>query len=209
MKTYKELLIERWERIGISKKVIAAFKKVPRENFVMKEYKQEAYEDIALPIIEGQTISQPSTIVHMLDLLDVKENSKVLEIGAGSGYNAALLSKLTKKKVITVERIEKLAELAKKNLKRSKIKNVEVIHADGAKGHKKEAPYDRIIATCGAKEIPKAWKDQLKEKGILVAPIGYHEQEMIAAKKTKGELKTEKKGLFRFVPLVSNHRQFS
>ena len=202
----KDKLIEYWRISGIIKnqRIIQAFQEIPRENFVLTKYKAQTYYDIPLPIFEEQTISQPTTIVMMLDFLNIKENSKILEIGAGSGYNAALLSRLTQNKIITVERIQGLVRFAEENLKKTKITNVKVIHADGAVGYKKQAPYDRIIATCSSPYIPESWKEQLKEKGILVAPIGYLEQEMIAAKKVKGKLKIEKKGSFRFVPLVHN-----
>ncbi|MCK4669992.1 MAG: protein-L-isoaspartate(D-aspartate) O-methyltransferase [Nanoarchaeota archaeon] len=202
-------MVEHWESLGLikNKKIIEAFLKVPREKFILPEHREEAYADIPLPIIEEQTISQPTTVVMMLDFLDVKEDSKVLEIGAGSGYNAALLSKLTKNKIISVERIKKLADFARENLKTAGIENVEVTHGDGSKGYPKEAPYDRIIATCGSEKIPEAWKDQLKEGGLLVAPIGTVEQEMIVAIKVKGELKIEKKGAFRFVPLLKGKKK--
>jgi protein-L-isoaspartate(D-aspartate) O-methyltransferase len=201
----KNLLIDYWKKTKLIKnqRILNAFKEIPREKFILEEYKAKAYYDIPLPIFEEQTISQPTTVVMMLDFLDVKEDSKILEIGAGSGYNAALLSKLTKNKIITIERIKGLADFAKNNLKKTKIINVKVIHGDGTEGYKKEAPYDRIIATCSSPYIPEAWKEQLKEEGILVAPIGYLEHEMIVAKKIKGGLKIENKGAFRFVPLVS------
>jgi len=204
MQQTKENLIRFWERNGIvkSKRVIEAFRKTRREDFIPEEYKKEAYEDIPLPIAKGQTISQPTTIAAMLEFLDVKENSKILEVGAGSGYNAALMSCLTKNKIITMERIAELAELARTNIKRAGIKNVEVVHADGTDGYEKEAPYDRIIATCGSTHIPGAWKDQLKNNGILVVPVGHEEREMIVAKKAKDALKAETKGLYRFVPLI-------
>jgi len=204
----KSELIGFWKNSNLIKnqKLIKAFQEIPRENFVLEEYKSEAYYDIPLPIFEEQTISQPTTVIMMLDFLDIKENSKVLEIGAGSGYNAALLSKLTKNKIISVERVKGLVDFAEENIKKSEIKNVKIIHADGVLGYKKEAPYDRIIATCSSPYIPKAWKEQLKENGILVAPIGYLEHEMVVAKKLKGELVIEKKGFFRFVPLLKGKK---
>jgi len=167
----KERLARNFERIGVSKKVIAAFKKIPREEFVLPEWRAEAYEDMPLPILSGQTISQPTTVVLMLDALELKTGMKVLEIGAGSGYNAALLSKLAKK-VYSIERIKELAEFAKKSLKKIGIKNVKVIHADGKKGYVKEAPYDRIIVTAAREKIPPALLKQLKDKGVLLMPVG-------------------------------------
>ena len=201
----KHRLIRSWENSDLlkNKNIIKAFKKIKRENFILPKHKNEAYYDIPLPIPEQQTISQPTTIALMLDYLDIKENNKILEIGTGSGYNAALLSRLTKNKIISIERIEKLVDFAENNLKKSRIKNVEVIHHDGNLGYEKEAPYDRIIVTCSCDHLLDRWIEQLKENGILVAPVGYFEQEMIIAKKVKRKLEIEKKGFFRFVPLVS------
>lgn len=202
-----DYLIENWRAQGIGdERIYKAFKEIKREDFIPKELRKEAYRDAPLPIYENQTISQPSTIIEMLELLDVKEDSKILEIGTGSGYNAALLSKLTAKTVYSIERIKKLAEFAKSNLKKAKIKNVEVIYGDGSKGYAKEAPYDRIIATCAAKEIPNAWKEQLNEKGIIVAPVGRENDVhvMIAIQKINSQLISRRvKGqLYTFVPLV-------
>ncbi len=209
MNNEKKELIEYWEKTGVvkSKKIIKAFEEVDREDFILKGYGMEVYGDYPLPIFEGQTISQPTTVAMMLELLEVKQDSKILEIGTGSGYNAALLSKLTKNKVVSVERIKKLVDFAKKNLKKAGIKNVEVIYGDGTKGYKKQAPYDRIIATCGAKNIPDAWKTQLAEGGLIVAPIGEPDQVMVLARKKNGKISYQKKGEFRFVPLVSGKKQ--
>ena len=197
----KEALIRRFEKMGISKKVISAFKKVPREEFVLPEWKEAAYEDSALPIIAEQTISQPSTVVLMLDALEVKEGMKVLEIGAGSGYNAALLSKIAEK-VHSIERIKELAAFAKKNLKKAGIKNVTVIHADGKKGYAKEAPYDRIIVTAAAEKIPDVLLKQLKNNGVLLMPVGpEYGQELIRVRKKGKDYFHEKLGGYVFVPL--------
>lgn len=197
----KEQLIRQFERMRISKPVIEAFKKVPREEFVLPEWRDSAYEDSALPIIAEQTISQPSTVVLMLDALEVGQGMKVLEIGAGSGYNAALLSKIADK-VYSVERIKKLAEFAKKNLKRAKITNVTVICTDGKKGHAKEAPYDRIIVTAGGEKIPKALLKQLKNNGVLLMPVGpEYGQQLIRARRIGKEYTYEKLGGYIFVPL--------
>ncbi len=197
----KEQLIRQFERMKISKNVIEAFKKVPREEFVLPEWKDSAYEDSALPIIAEQTISQPSTVVLMLDALEVKSGMKVLEIGAGSGYNAALLSKIADQ-VYSIERIKKLAEFAKKNLKRAKITNVTVIYADGKKGYAKEAPYDRIIVTAGGEKIPPALLKQLKDGGILLMPVGQeYGQQLIRVRRFGKEYTYEKLGGYIFVPL--------
>ncbi len=197
----KEILIRQFERMRISKKVISAFKQVAREEFVLPEWKEAAYEDSALPIIAEQTISQPSTVVLMLDALEVKEGMKVLEIGAGSGYNAALLSKIADK-VYSIERIKELAEFAKKNLKRTGITNVTVICADGKKGYAKEAPYDRIIVTAAADKIPETLLKQLKDNGVLLMPVGpEHGQELIRVRRKGKDYFHEKLGGYVFVPL--------
>ncbi|MCX8147471.1 MAG: methyltransferase domain-containing protein, partial [Candidatus Woesearchaeota archaeon] len=144
-------------------------------------------------------------IMIMLQALEPKESDKVLEIGTGSGYNAALLSKLVKK-VVTTEIIPELVEYAKKNLKKAGIKNVEVFHSDGSRGHKKEAPYDKIIVTAACPEIPLPLIEQLKENGIIVAPVGpLYSQKMIKGTKKKGKLVLEELGDFVFVPLKGKH----
>lgn len=201
----KQRLLARWEAQGIGKRVLDAFKKVPREKFVLEKYKEDAYADVPLPILAGQTISQPTTVVMMLDALEVRQGMKVLEVGAGSGYNAALLSVLvgSKGKIITTEIIPELAEFARKNLKNAGIKNVVVVRHDGSQGFEKEAPYDRIICTAAAPKIPKPLTDQLKEGGVLLVPVGPAcGQEMIRARKQKGKIITEKLGGFIFVPLT-------
>ncbi len=196
----KEQLIKQFEKMKVNRRIISAFKEVPREEFVLPEWKEMAYEDTALPITAGQTISQPSTVVLMLDALEVKEGMKVLEIGAGSGYNAALLGKLAKK-VYSIERIKELADLAKKNLKGTR--NVEIIHADGKKGYQKEAPYDRIIVTAAAEKIPDTLLKQLKDNGVLLMPVGpEHGQELIRARRKGKDYLYEKLGSYVFVPLL-------
>ncbi len=202
----KEQLIAYWEanKLVTDKRVLGAFREVKRQDFVPESLKKLAYDDIPLPLTEGQTISQPTTVVMMLELLEVKKDSKVLEIGTGCGYNAALISKLTDKKIYTIERLEKLVEMAKENIAKAEIKNIKIILGDGSKGYPKEAPYDRIIATCACTEIPKAWKEQLKEGGIIVAPVGEASQTMIVARKINGEFTYSKHGGFSFVPLVKD-----
>ncbi len=200
----KEKLIDYWMNRGLVKddNIIKAFKEIPREDFVLDEYRSQAYIDIALPIIEGQTISQPSTIMIMTQALEPKKTDKILEIGSGSGYQSALLSKLCKK-IYTIERIPSVAEFARQNLKKSKIKNVEVIEADGTLGYKKGSPYDKIIVTAASPKIPKKLLEQLKEEGTIVIPVGSSLScEMIKAKKFRGKLKKESLGHFSFVPLI-------
>lgn len=203
----KQALIKFWKQYGYvsNNEIIKAFIEIKRENFVLEEYKDQAYRDYPLFIGFGQTISQPTTIMIMLEALKVKPENIVLEIGAGSGYNAALISKLCRK-VYAIEKIEKLCDFAKKNLKKSKINNVKVICSDGTLGYENAAPYDRIIITAATPEIPKPLIKQLKLGGILVAPVGsLSEQKMIRLLKTDKELKIIELGSFRFVPLKGKH----
>ncbi|HDD05044.1 MAG TPA: protein-L-isoaspartate(D-aspartate) O-methyltransferase [Candidatus Aenigmarchaeota archaeon] len=181
------------------KRVIKAFAENPRYKFVPEEYREYWYVDEPLPTFEGQTISQPSTVAFMTQALEVEEGMKVLEVGAGSGWQAAILSSLVGKrgKVYTIERIPKLYEFAKRNLKDKE--NVKVVLGDGSKGLPEEAPFDRIIVTAAAREVPKALVEQLDEEGILLVPVGVGIQKMMKVWK-KG--KREYLGEFVFVPLV-------
>ncbi len=212
MQKEKQLLIEYWIKNNIvsDKRVIDAFKKVKREDFVLAAFRSDAYEDVPLPILKEQTISQPTTVAMMLEFLELKPGLKVLEIGAGSGYNAALIAEIVGKEgfVITTEVIKELAEFAEENLKKAKIKNVKVLHTDGSKGWPTNAPYDRIICTAAAPKIPEVYIKQLKEGGIIVIPIGpQYGQSMIKGKKVKGKLETDNLGSFMFVPLVGKFGQ--
>lgn len=197
----KEKLIQLLKKGGYirSKKVEKAFVDVPREKFVPEEMKKYAYINEPLPIMKGQTISQPLTVVVMTEALDVKEEQKILEIGTGSGYQAAILSRLVGKngKVITIERIPELVEFAKKNLK--EYKNVVVVSGNGSVGYDEEAPYDRIIVTAEAPDIPKKLLEQLKHGGKMVIPV---RDKMWVITKTKNGFKKEFLGYFSFVPLI-------
>ncbi len=205
-------LIQKWINQGFKNiDVLRTFEQVPRENFVLPEFIDKSYLDIPLPILSGQTISQPSTVVFMLDLLNIKPGQKILEIGVGSGYNAAMLATLVGKsgKVVSAEIIPELYEFAKENLKKTGIENVELILSDkNTLGYKNDAPYDRIIVTAGAPEIPEPLIDQLKEGGILLIPVGsLMGQEMIRITKIDGKLERENLGLFNFVPLTGQYGQ--
>ena len=173
-----------------------------QENFILQKYRADAYLDEPLPIGFGQTISQPTTVAIMTQAIEPDSGQKILEIGTGSGYQAAILSELVgpKGKVYTLERIKELALFAKKNLK--DYKNVLAIHTDGTKGYAKAAPYDRIIVTAAASELPMAIFKQLKEKGIMVIPIEDH---LFKITKQKGKPVMEDLGLFAFVPLVAGN----
>lgn len=202
----KESLIGHWISSGVikDKRAIEAFKKIPREKFIRKEHLDEAYGDYPLGIGEGQTISQPTTVMLMTEALELKEGDKVLEVGTGSGYQAAIISIILGKKgmVISTEIVHSLAKLARQNVEKLKLKNIKIIFHDGSKGYEKEAPYDRIIITAACPRIPKPLISQLKENGIIVAPVGnFNEQVMIKARKKNGKLIEEKLGDFMFVPL--------
>ena len=186
-------------------KIIEAFNKIPRHLFVRKEYLSYAYEDIPLPTFSGQTISQPYTIAIMTETLDPKSGEKILEIGSGSGYQAALIGFCIGKKgkIITIELEKDLVKFSKKNLKKTKLKNVEIINGDGKGGYSKEAPYDKCIITAACEEVPKAVKNQVKIGGRIVAPVNdLFGQKMMVIDKI-GENKFNEKNLvsFVFVPL--------
>jgi len=186
--------------------VFAAMLKVPREDFIPKEYWNEAYDDNAVPIGNGQTISQPYTVAFMTDLLHLSGSENVLEIGTGSGYQAAVLSHLAKK-VITIERIPELMASASGRLNRLGYNNVKVELGQGSVGWEKEAPFEAIIVTAGMKSVPKALFDQLKEGGVLVAPVGLGEDKVMCEyrKLGSGEIEKKEHGLFNFVPFVESN----
>jgi protein-L-isoaspartate(D-aspartate) O-methyltransferase len=190
------------ERLLKSRKVIKAFEDVPRENFLPERLRGLAYSDTPLPIPGGQTISAPHMVAVMSEYLDVEANHKVLEIGAGSGYQAAILSKMAPRgRVYTIEVVLELTDFAKKNL--VGYKNVRVFSGDGSIGLPEYAPYDRIIATAGCPSIPRPWMDQLKEGGKIVAPVGgMYEQRLILVEKKDGKiLETDLNFPCVFVPL--------
>jgi len=207
----KEELIEYWKDSGIikDKKLLDTFRAVPREYFIREDSKDSAYGDYPLPIGYEQTISQPTTIMIMSQALELKQNIKVLEIGAGSGYQAALIAKVigNKGKVITTEIIPELADFAKNNLKKANICNVEVIHQDGSQGYEKEEPYQRIIVTAACPQIPPPLIEQLDDNGILVAPVGslVYGQQMIKLKKKDNNITIKNLGNFVFVPLKGKY----
>ncbi len=187
----------------VSQKVSAAFLKIPRHEFVPGEYQNQAYEDHALPIGYGQTISQPSLMALMTDYLKLKRDSTVLEIGTGSGYQAAILSHLAKQ-VFTVEIIPELAQSAKQKLLKLGIDNVHVAIANGTLGLPEHAPYDALIVTAGGKNIPHTLVDQLKEGGRIVMPVGetLANQQLVCGVKKQGQLKTCAIENVAFVPLI-------
>ncbi len=188
-----------------NKKVLEVMAKVPRHRFVLSEYLDSAYEDHPLPIGEGQTISQPYMVALMTECLGLKGNEKVLEVGTGSGYQAAILAELSKE-VYTIERFESLAERAKKVLGDLEYENVKVIVGDGSRGLEEVAPFDGIIVTAGAPILPKRLVDQLAEGGRIVIPVGgSFSQALLLVEKKKGKVKTESVCGCVFVPLIGEY----
>lgn len=191
----------------IPENVIRAFEEVDREGFVLEKYKGEAYENHPLPIGHSQTISQPIMIADMLKELGLKPGQKVLEIGAGSGYQAALLKEAIGAggKVVSVERVPELVELSKANLARAGY-DVEVVQGDGSLGYPTEAPYDRIVVSAGAPKVPEPLVEQLKIGGRLVAPVGNRLlQELVVVDVDKSGTTIRKGTPCIFVNLIGEH----
>ena len=184
--------------------VLDAMRTVPRETFLPADLWESAYEDAPLPIAEGQTISQPYIVAMMTEALELQGGEKVLEIGTGSGYAAAILSKIAKD-VYTVERIGQLAEKSAATLAALGYSNVHVLHADGTLGWPEHAPYDAIVVAAGGPEVPESLKQQLKIGGRLVIPVGADRrlQELVrVVRVAEDEYTTEELADVRFVPLV-------
>lgn len=201
----KQHLFRYWKnsRMITSDQVLKAFLTVPRELFVDHSYRDQSYADHPLPIGYEQTISQPTTVMLMLQLLELLPGKRVLEIGTGSGYNAALLAEISGL-VFTVERHKQLVKIAKENLKLAGYEDVIVVNGDGKQGYASEGPYDRIMVTAAAHQVPQKLKDQLSIGGLLVAPIGAtYRCEMLTVRKFSSDnFQTSYHGLFSFVPLV-------
>jgi protein-L-isoaspartate(D-aspartate) O-methyltransferase len=191
-------------RRGISDQaVLRAIDAVPREKFVLAEFADAAYADQAMPIACGQTISQPYVVAYMTEQLEVKREHRVLEVGTGSGYQAAILSQLAGE-VITVERYRTLAETARKALTGCGYDNVTVVVGDGLEGVPEHAPYDRIMVTAAAEAIPERLVEELAEGGVMVLPLGEHHGPQRIVKLTRGEGGVTQQDLIwvRFVPLL-------
>ena len=192
-------------RRGISdQSVLRAMDEVPREHFVGTELADRAYADQALPIACGQTISQPYVVAYMTEQLEVEPRHRVLEIGTGSGYQAAVLSRIVRE-VVSIERYRTLADAARNRLKTLGCSNVTILTGDGFGGAPDRGPFDRIIVTAAAEDIPDALVDQLAEDGRMLLPLGPRQGPQSIVKLTKtpdGELVREELIAVRFVPLV-------
>lgn len=183
--------------------VLRAMEEVPRAAFVGEGFAENAYDDRALPIDCGQTISQPFVVAYMTEHLDLAPQHRVLEVGTGSGYQAAVLSRLAAE-VVSIERFRTLADIARARLARLGYDNVDVVVGDGLKGVPERAPYDRILVTAAAERIPDALVDQLADGGVMLLPLGPHggTQEIVKLTKTSTGIEREDLLPVRFVPLL-------
>ncbi|TNF89870.1 MAG: protein-L-isoaspartate(D-aspartate) O-methyltransferase [Gammaproteobacteria bacterium] len=188
----------------LDERVMTAMREVPRENFVPADLRYAAFRDGALPVGHGQTISQPYIVALMTDMLELSEDSIVLEIGTGTGYQAAILSCLARQ-VYTIERIPELAEAARQRLEDMGYDNVETRCGDGYQGWPEKAPFDGIVVTAAAPYIPPALLEQLKRGGRMAIPVGlpsWHQELMLVTKDMQGETTTSSVLGVAFVPLV-------
>ncbi|HUY01087.1 MAG TPA: protein-L-isoaspartate(D-aspartate) O-methyltransferase [Candidatus Deferrimicrobium sp.] len=214
----KEQLLDyyKFSKTAKSKEVIEAFRRVPREDFIHPSQRSQAYEDHPLPIGHGQTISAPHMAFIMCELLELKEGDKVLEIGGGSGYHAAMCAAIVAPPksqnpghVYTIERVPALVEFARENLKKAGFSDlVTVIEGDGTLGYPEKAPYDAIQVTAAGPKVPEPLVEQLKVGGRLVIPVGgrHMYQELVLVKKVKPDKVIQKNvGGVAFVPLIGKH----
>jgi protein-L-isoaspartate(D-aspartate) O-methyltransferase len=202
----RQKLVEHLRRLGISDRVLSAMSRVKRHLFVPENLGVEAYADYPLPIGEGQTISAPHMVAMMCDYLEFEEGEQVLEIGAGSGYHAAVVAELIGETghVYSVERIPWLVSIATTNLARAGYTNVTVIQGDGTLGLPEHAPFDKISVTCAAPDVPPPLLEQLKLGGKMAIPIGKHWQALYLVAKKNGVTR-ERKADVAFVPLVGKY----
>jgi len=185
--------------------VLRAMKKVPRHLFVDEPIQYKAYDDMALPIDEGQTISQPYMVAIMTELLELKGNEKVLEVGTGSGYQAAILAELSKE-VYTIERVALIVEKAEGRFRFLGYSNIHTKVGDGTLGWQEEAPFDRVMITAATPKIPEPIMGQLSGEGIIVAPVGERfSQQLIKVRKSKAGLFEERHTPCVFVPLIGRY----
>ena len=197
-------LILELRELGISdSKTLSALEKIPREIFIPKTFRNQAYENIALPIGDEQTISQPLVVALMTEALELTKTHKVLEIGTGCGYQTSIISLLSRR-IYTIERIKSLLVNAENNFKLLKLSNIVSKHADGNLGWKEQIPFDRIIFTAATKEISETIMDHIKENGIIVAPMINNDKQILTKFiKKNNKLISEKISDVLFVPNVS------
>ena len=202
----RDAMIERQiEARGIREPTIReAFRSVPREEFLSPEYADLAYGDHPLPIEAGQTISQPYIVALMIRAAEIKAGDNVLEIGAGSGYAAAVMSRIAGR-VTAIERQRDLVKIAQERMQRLGFDNVRIVEGDGTRGWEPEAPYDAVLAAASGSHVPPAWIDQLADGGRIVMPVGepsFIQKLIKVTKGPAGKLITEDLGGVRFVPLI-------
>ena len=204
--TLRERMVERQiaARGLDAPKLLAAFRAVPREDFISGDFADYAYRDSPLPIESGQTISQPYIVALTIDAAGIDSGHRVLEVGAGSGYAAAVIGQIAGE-VIAVERHHELVELARQRMQRLGYRNVRIVEGDGTLGWPEEAPYDAIVAAASGSHVPQSWIAQLKTGGRIVMPLGdpHSVQSLVkVAKHEDGTLEREDLGGVRFVPLI-------
>jgi protein-L-isoaspartate(D-aspartate) O-methyltransferase len=198
-------LLMELRRAGIGDaRVLGAIEKTPREKFIPVSFEDQAYENVALPIGNGQTVSQPYVVALMTEKLEVGERQTVLEIGTGSGYQTAVLAGLCRR-VFTIERYRELLREAERRFEELRLRNIVARFGDGTKGWPKQAPHDRVIVTAAAADVPTTLVDGLAPGGVLVAPVGedHRDQRLVRIRRSDDRFLTEDLGLVRFVPLVS------
>ena len=203
--TKKVRLIMELRSAGITDaRVLGAIERVSREAFLPDTFRDRAYDNVALPVGHGQTISQPLVVAQMTEALEVGSRHKVLEIGTGSGYQAAILAKLCRR-VFTIERYRDLLKAAEQRFAALRIHNITTRVGDGAKGWPEQAPFDRIIVTAAAGEVPSVLLESLADGGVMVIPVGEErkDQKLLRIRRKGGEFLTEELGTVRFVPLVA------
>ena len=194
------LILELRESGIVDSKVLSAIEKIPRENFIPENFRNQAYENIALPIAENQTISQPFIVAKMTQLLQLNKSHKVLEIGTGSGYQSAILSLLSRR-VYTIERIKLLLLQAENIFSKLKLTNIVTKHADGNFGWKEQIPFDRVIFTAATLKISDQFFEHISEGGIIVCPIiKKNKQILVRYKKNNNKISTEEFDNVLFVP---------